>query len=250
MDRPAVQSVGRALNLLERIVEADRELGLRELSVASDLAVATVHRLLTVLTELGYVRRNPVTRRYGVGHRAFSLASAIRRQGGLRDKSLPFLRELMVLTQESANLAVLDGDQITYLAQVQPPRLVRMFTQVGNHGPLHATGTGKAILAHLPDAERARLIARLTLARFTARTITQPPELEAELDRVRSRGYALDEGEFEEAVHCLAVPVFDAARHVIAALSVSGPMGRVTPERLVLWMPRLKRVATELSRGL
>lgn len=248
--RSSVQSVDRALDLFEQIVASEGELGMRELSEASGLPVGTVHRLIGALAHRGYVRQNPATRRYTVGPTAFDLAQRIRALDDLPRHAEPFLRRLVQLTGESANLAGLDGTQAVYLAHLAPPRTVRMFTQVGNRAPLYATGTGKVLLAHLDSARRESLLSRLDLRAYTSTTITDRDRLRDELRAIKAQGFAHDDGELEDGVRCIAVPVRDGTQRVIAALSISGPNGRLTRERADAWLPQVQEVAQELSRAL
>lgn len=245
----SVQSVERTLDLFELLVNADGDLGMRELSEQSRFPVATVHRLLRVLVRRGYARQAG-NRRYGLGPTALELVSRIRTQGGLRQLAQPYLRELVRLTNESANLGVLDGSQAIYLAQVEAPRMMRLFTEPGNRVPFHACAIGKALVAWLPDNQREATFAQAKLTRHTPATITEREQLRLELAKVRAQGYALDEGEYEEGVRCVSVPVFDARGYASAALSVSGPTGRVTREHLDVWIPRMKAMATDLSRAM
>ena len=248
--RGGVQSVDRALELFEQIVASEGELGLRDLAEASGLPVGTVHRLIGALVHRGYVRQNPATRRYAVGPTAINLAQRIQGQDDLPSQAEPFLRRLVQLTGESANLAGLDDTQAIYLAHLAPPRTVRMFTQVGNRAPLYASGTGKVLLAYLDTARQESLLSRLDLRAYTATTITDRDRLRDELRTIKSQGYAHDDGELEEGVRCIAVPVRDGTRRVIAALSISGPNGRLTRERADAWLPQVQEVARELSRAL
>ena len=249
MEHP-VQSVGRALDLFERLVRSDEPMGLRSLSEVTGLPVGTVHRLLGVLVARGYARQESGTRRYTVGTVAFDLAERLRQRGSLAEIARPYLHQLMELTGESANLAVLDGQEAVYLAHVAPHRMVRMFTEVGNRAPLYASGTGKVLLAFLPDEQRRALVAGLRLERFTQTTIVDPERLDAALAEIELNGYARDEGEYEEGVYCLALPVYDQSSRVVAAVSVSGPNGRLTPERAQSWLPRMQAIAAALSQAL
>ena len=245
-----MQSVERALELFGAVVRADGAVGISELSATSGLAVGTVHRLVATLAAHGYVRQDPDSRRYTVGYAAFDLASRIRRQSGLLTEAEPYLRELVDLTGESANLAVLDGDAAMYVAHVPSPRTVRMFTEAGNRSPLHASGTGKVLLANLPDEGRESLLVGLSLQRHTARTIVDADALRVELLGVRRAGFALDNGEFEEGVRCIAIPVRDGSGAVVAAVSVSGPASRLTRERVDSLVPQIRDVSTRLSASL
>jgi IclR family acetate operon transcriptional repressor len=185
-----------------------------------------------------------------VGYTAVELAARIRERGGLLSGAEPYLSQLVELTGESANLAVLDGQAAVYVAHVAAPRTVRMFTRVGNRAPLHASGTGKVLLANLAEERREALIGELALMRHTPMTITDRDPLRRELEAVRRLGYALDNGEFEEGVSCVAVPVRDATDQVVAAVSVSGPASRLTRDRAELFVPQIQGVVAELSRTL
>lgn len=249
-ERGTVQSVDRALELLEIVVAADRDLGLREISEASGLPVATTHRLLGVLLAHGYLAQNTITRRYGVGPAAVDLAARVSRGDRHALQAGPYLRQLMELTDETANWAVLDGDAIVYRAQAPARRLVRMFTEPGNRAPLHASGIGKVLLAHLPEDERDALLARLELRRYTSATMTDRDRFRRHLSTVREQGYALDEGEFEDGVGCIAVPVHAASGVVAGAMSISGPSSRLTPEKIKELAPKVIAVGRDFSRAL
>jgi IclR family acetate operon transcriptional repressor len=248
-DRDGVQAVERSLSLLEKVVGAGGEIGVRELGQASGLAVGTTHRLLKALVNQGFVSHNPRTRRYGVGQAALALAAKIGSSGSLTQLAQPYLQKLVELTGESANLAALDGEGIIYLAHVEAARTVRMFTKVGNRVPLHATGTGKAILASMTPEKRRLLLAGQRLKRYTPNTITDRRKLEAELEAIRKRGYAIDAGELEEGVHCIAVPVRDHGAEVTASISVSGPSSRLTLARIGSLAPNVLRIAQAISRA-
>jgi IclR family acetate operon transcriptional repressor len=223
---------------------------LRDLAESCGLPVGTVHRLIGALVRRGYVRQNPATRRYAVGPTAVGLAQRIQAHDDLIQRAEPFLRRLVQLTGESANLAALDGAQAVYLAHLAPPRTVRMFTQVGNRAPLYASGTGKVLLAHLDAPRQDALLGRLDLRAYSPTTITDLGHLRDELRTIKAQGYAHDDGELEEGVRCIAVPVRDGAQRVVAALSISGPNGRLTRERADTWLPQVQEVARELSQAL
>jgi IclR family acetate operon transcriptional repressor len=242
----SVQSVERTLDLFQLLVDAEGEMGMRDMSERTRLPVATVHRLLNVLVKRGYARRNAVARRYGLGTTAMELASHIQTHTGVWERAQPYLQQLVLLTNESANLGVLEGSQAVYLAQAEAPRVMRLFTQVGNRVAFHACAVGKALAAFQTDQEREATLLLSPLTRYTRATITSREKLRVELATIRQQGYAVDEGEFEEAVHCVAVPVLDSRGRALAALSVSGPSGRVTRDRLDAWIPRMKSIARDV----
>ena len=243
-----VQSLERALDILEVLSRSEGDLGVSEVGASVGLANGTVHRLLSTLTRRGYARQNPLTRKYGLGLKAFALASSARESLG--PLARPFLEELMEVSRESSNLAGLDKNYVVYIEQVPAPRMVRMFTEPGNHAPLHSTGTGKVLLAYQPPEVVDSVIRQTGLPRFTAHTITDPGELESELARVRKRGYAMDSEEMEDGVRCLAAPVFGADEAVLAAISVSGPASRLTEKRLGELIPEITRLSEALSEAL
>jgi len=216
-----VQSVDRALDVLEALAAHGGEAGLSEIAATTGLPYGTIHRLLRTLLARGYVRQE--------SDRRYALGGALVRLGGAAENMVatwarPYLARMVELSGETANLAVLEGDFVVYVAQVPSPRRLRMFAEVGRRVPAHSTAVGKVLLADRPDA--AAILERTGMPRRTDRTITSVPEMLAELERVRERGYALDLGEEETGVHCLAVPVRDGQR-VVAGMSVSGPADRM-----------------------
>ncbi len=243
-----VQSLERALDILEVLGRSEGELGVSEIGLSVGLANGTVHRLLSTLTRRGYARQVSDSRKYTLGPRAVTLASSSREHLG--PLARPFLKELMEVSRESANLAALDRNSVVYIEQVSAPRMVRMFTEPGNRVPPHASGTGKVLLAFQPPETVRAVLGRSGLARFTPRTITDTDRLLEELERIREQGFATDYEEIEEGVRCVAAPVLGAEGQVVAAISVSGPAGRLQEDRLEEIIPHIKRIAANLSRSL
>ena len=243
-----VQSLERALDILEALAHAEREMGVTEIAPAVGLANGTAHRLLSTLTKRGYARQLAEGRRYTLGPKAITLAASARDR--LAPLARPFLKELMEVSQESANLAVLDRNAVVYLEQIPAPRMVRMFTEPGNRVPPHASGTGKALLAYQPPQAMSAILGQAGLQSFGPRTITDRGRLEEELERIREQGYATDTEETEEGVRCVAAPVFGAEGKVVAAISISGPAGRLDGERLQQIVPHIMRIARDFSENL
>ncbi|MDQ0993821.1 IclR family transcriptional regulator [Streptomyces sp. V3I7] len=240
-----VQSLERAFDLLERMADAGGEVGLSELSASSGLPLPTIHRLMRTLVASGYVRQQP-NRRYALGPRLIRLGESASRLVGAWAR--PCLARLVEETGETANMALLDGDEVVYVAQVPSKHSMRMFTEVGRRVLPHSTGVGKALLAHLPDDEVRTLLSRTGMPAATERTITTPEGFLAALEEVRRRGYAVDDNEQELGVRCLAVSV--PGSPTAAALSVSGPAGRLTEVATQRMVPVLRQVAADLSRTL
>jgi IclR family acetate operon transcriptional repressor len=240
-----VQSLERAFDLLERMADAGGEVGLSELAASSGLPLPTIHRLMRTLVGSGYVRQQP-NRRYALGPRLIRLGESASRLLGTWAR--PQLARLVAETGETANMALLDGDEIVYVAQVPSKHSMRMFTEVGRRVLPHTTGVGKALLAGLEPAEVRALLRRTGMPAATEKTITSPDAFLAALEEVRRQGYAVDDSEQEIGVRCLAVPVPGAP--TAAALSISGPAGRVTEAATATIVPVLRQVAAELSRAL
>jgi IclR family transcriptional regulator, acetate operon repressor len=241
----SVQSIERAFGLLETMADAGGMMGLSQLATASGLPLPTIHRLVRTLVDLGYLRQEP-SRQYVLGPKLIRLgeSSSHRLSGWAR----PHLARLVDELGESANLAMLDGDQIVYLAQVPSRHSMRMFTEVGRRVLPHCTAVGKAILSQLGEAEVRELLRRTGMPRHTETTITDPDTFAAQLRDARDEGYATDEGEQELGVRCVAVAVPDVPSRL--AISISGPAGRMSENLLGRAVPLLTAAAKALSDDL
>jgi IclR family acetate operon transcriptional repressor len=241
-----VQSLARAFLILEAMADAGGEIGLSQLAAEAHLPPATIHRLVRTLVDLGYVRQEP-SRQYSLGPRLMRLVDTSTKR--LEALARPYMSEVVEALGESVNLAVLDGEDIVYVAQVQPSQnFMRMFTEVGRRANPHATAVGKAILARMPEDEVLELLGRTGMPRRTELTLTTPPELFADLERVRDRGYALDNGEQELGVRCVALSVPDAPRPM--ALSMSGPLTRMSDVMIEKAAPILRTAAERVGAEL
>ncbi|MEJ2866311.1 IclR family transcriptional regulator [Actinomycetospora sp. OC33-EN08] len=235
-----VQSVERAIDLLEAMTDAGGTVGLSQLAATSGLPLPTIYRLMRTLVGRGYVRQES-SREYALGPRLVRLGDTAGRLVGVW--AMPRLTELVDAIGETANLALMEGAQVVYVAQAPGRHSMRMFTEVGRRVSPHCTAVGKALLAQMP-AERTREILRHTdLVAHTDNTITDLPSFERELDRVREDGYAVDEGEQELGVRCVAVALRGS---LPAAVSISGPTTRMTDELLRSAVPQLQATADVL----
>jgi IclR family acetate operon transcriptional repressor len=241
----AVQSLERAFDLLELLASSGGELGLSELSTGSGLPLPTIHRLMRTLVTRGYCRQLP-SRRYALGPGLMHLGDVAAKMLGTWAR--PELQRLVDVSGETANLAILDGDEVVYVGQVPSRHTMRMFTEVGRRFLPHSTGVGKALLAQLGDDEVSALVRRTGLPATTERTIVDVAALHNELARVRSRGYAVDDGEQEVGVRCVAVPLIGAPTPT--AMSISGPASRLTRAAVDHVVPLLKERAAVLVQSL
>jgi len=224
-----VQSVERVLNILEVMSGTGAPIAVTELADKVNLKISTVHRFLATLVYRGYVEQED-DNKYRLGLKIMDIGNAALSYFDIRVVARPFLEELMERCNETVNLAVLDDTDVVYIDQVESKNLiiVKMLAQVGNRGPVHCTSSGKVMLAFLPEEKTEELISRLDLVKYTNETITDPDNLRKELKRIRKDGFAVDWGEREEHVRCVAAPIFNYEGRAIACVSISGPSTRIT----------------------
>ncbi len=252
-DEPkTVQSVERVLNIIEAMADHGGPINLGDLAEKVGLKPSTTHRLLNTLLVRGFVEQDEDSR-YKLSLKLFYIGNAAADSTDLKAVAAPFMQELLEQCNETVNLAVLDNYQVVYIDQIESNNIVivKMFARVGNRGPAHCTGSGKVLLAALSQEELAHYLATTELERFTRDTITDPRLLAKELARVAREGYALDLGERDEDVRCVAAPIKTHGGKVVAAISVSGPSMRMTPSYISNELiPIVKDVALRLSRKL
>ena len=244
-----VQSLHRALELMEVLAEHGGHLGIGEIAAETTIPLPTIHRLLRTLVERGYVRQLP-NRRYALGFRLIPLGIAANATIGVDVR--PVLARLVAELGETANFAVLVDDGAEYVAQVASPHSMRMFTEVGRRVELHSTAVGKALMAEMAPAMVSAIVRRRGLRANTVHTITNEDALLAELELTAARGYAIDEEEQELGVRCVAVAV-PGEFLTPMAISVSGPATRMTDAVVERAIPVVRaaaeQIAAEVRRG-
>ena len=249
-----VRALSRGLLILEILASHSQGLSLSAIARKSGLAKSSTHRLLQTLLLNGYVRRDSNSSdHYFPSFKLLTLSSQLIQDTDLVMIAHPHLEALAHLTGETVHLVLLDHDQAVYVAKVESPNPIRMYSQIGNRAPLHCTGVGKAILAFLPR-ERQNLVLNGDLPRYTDATLTDPGMLRAELDHIRRQGYAIDNGEHEENVRCIAVPLLSHAGQVVGAVSVAAVSYRVDIATVESWHPLLdehvRQMNTEMAHYL
>jgi IclR family acetate operon transcriptional repressor len=227
-----VQSLARALSILDTISRSHEGLTLTVLSKAVTLPPSTTHRLLTTLQRRRFVRFDPTTMFWQIGVEAFFVGNAFARTRDLVAIARPYMRRLMEESGETANLYMLNEGEVTCMAQVESRQMMRAISRPGGRVGLHFSGAGKAILAYLPQTDVDRIAALHGLPRATAKTLVTLKKLKAELRAIRSRGFAIDDEEHAVGLRCVGAPILDERGAPIAALSLSGPVARVTDDRL------------------
>lgn len=238
-----VRSLTRALSLLRHLAESGDGLSLTDLSEASGLPPSTTHRLLTTLEAERFVRPDPQAGVWRIGVAAFFVGSAFARNRDKLTVARPYLRRLMEMSGETANLFVASDGEAVCVGQIESRHAMRAITGVGGRVSMHSSGAGKALLAYMEAGERTRVLQELTLTRETQRTITDPERLRRDLEASVRRGYAVDDEEHALGLRCVAAPVFGEFGFAVAAVSVSGPSARIPVERL----PALGRMTAQAA---
>ena len=241
-----VQSLNRALDILEALALEPEGMTLTALSQRVGLHKSTVHRLLSTLAARNYVELGAAGCRLGL--RVADLGSRLLNSMELRTESAPLLRQLSHRLQKVVHLAVVDEGEVVYLDKVEPVESIRLYSSIGRRAPFHCTGLGKVMAAFCPEEQVQAWVKHHGLPRKTAYTLTDWEDLRVELALIRQRGYGFDEVEHEENVRCVAAPVRDYRGTVIAGVSVTGRADEFTRERAEEAAPEVVAVAREISR--
>ena len=228
-DRGGLHSVRNAARVLKQFSYYERQLGVSELARRLRLGKSTAHRLVSTLTEEHLLEQDPETGKYRLGLAVYDLAAAVSKHFAMHEAAVPPMGQLRNITGETVQLAVLDGREVVYTERLDSQHTLRMFLEVGRRNWAHCTGTGKCMLAYLPELQLERLLDGWELKARTPYTITDHDLLKKELKEIRQRGWAQNLNEAEEGALSVGAPVRDATGHVVAAMSVAGPAARMDP---------------------
>jgi IclR family KDG regulon transcriptional repressor len=244
-----MKSLHKVLDVIDVIAETGSA-GVRRLASISGYPLATTHRIVSTLAKRGYLKQDPVTKTYALSMRFVELGNRAQQQFNLTSIARPHLERLKRVTGESANLAVLDGQEAVYLDQVRSDHMLQLFTRLGAKVPLYSTGVGKVMLSDWPDREVDEYLARTPLKGFTRHTCTNAEEIRTELKKIRKQGFSVDNEEMEEGVRCVAALICDHQRRCVGAVSLSGAAMRVTTERLPEFAKAVTGCAQAISSDL
>jgi DNA-binding IclR family transcriptional regulator len=241
--------VMKVLKILEALQGNPSGLQLKEIAERTAINKSTAYRFLAHLQGEGYLFRDDAGA-YLIGPKLARMGTGMNRDESLRKMSRSILQKLWEATGETVNLAILDGLQILYLDVIESSHTFRFASQIGARRPLHCTALGKAMLAYMPENELKELLPSLRFERLTQHTFTQPAKFRKELSRTRLQGYALDDEEAVLGARCIAAPVFDVGGRVLGGISVSGPLTRITQERIPTFAAIVKKAAQSVSSRL
>jgi len=231
--RDRIQSLERAGAVLGTFDRNIPELSISELAERVSLARTTVHRIVTSLMHIGYLRYNPVSGRYKLGYGLLNLGARVLQQETVRQDARPFLLSLFESVHETIFLAIRDGQSVVYIDRLQPEQMLQIGAPLGGRSPLHCSATGKAILMATDPQERLYLLRNYEFSRLTRNTAASVEKLVSDLEQGQRRGFSLDLEESEIGICGVGAPILGADRRVLAAFSVAAPIVRVGKSRLL-----------------
>jgi len=243
------QIIERIFNIIETLAN-EKEISLTELAKKLDLSKGTTYRLLLSLKARGYVEQNSITRRYRLGLKIVSIGYKLLGNVDLRTEARIVLEDLLRETKESIHLARLQNGEVVFIDSLPSLYSLRVHKLPGERGFAHCTAVGKVLLAHCTSQKLNEVIKQKGLPKLTPTTITSASDLKKHLDMVRKQGFAIDDEESSPGCRCIAAPIRDHRGEVIAALSITGPSTRITPERFNQLVELVKRAADKISTGL
>ncbi|MBP1995616.1 IclR family transcriptional regulator [Paenibacillus eucommiae] len=248
--KAAASTVIKAMRVLDILLELHilqpKGASLKEIAARSDESPSNVCKYLASFQQAGLVEQDPKTDLYRIGHYALKLSTPLLNESGIRELARPYLQSLSEQISETVHLVIRDGLEAVYIDKVESSQTIRMHSQVGGRNPLYCTGVGKAILAFSPQPLTQRVI-EAGLAAFTDSTLATSDKLLTDLAVIRTRGYAIDDGEHEPDVRCVAAPVFNHMNEVVASISAAGPLWRLPDERLPAIGEHVRSAAQAIS---
>jgi len=245
-----VQSLTRGFSILEALAKSGGGLTLTDLAQRVQLPPSTTHRFLSTLAKMGYVYQAGDLGLWYIGLQAFTVGTTFLANRDFVAQSHASMHRLMEQAGETANLAILDGTEAVFIAQVQCHEMMRTLVKLGSRVPLHASGVGKALFAALPDEQIDAILKVRGLPRITENTIVVPETMWAALRVIRQRGYSFDDEEHARSTRCVGAAVYDEHAEPLGAISIAGPSARLADERIRQLGPIVAHIAEELTRHL
>ena len=245
----SVQSLDRALDVLEALASEQDGLGVTEISDRVDLHKSTVHRLLATLLDRGYVSKNEHGS-YNIGLKLIEVVSVYLNSLELQTEARPHVAQISTDLGLTAHLGVLDGDQVVYIERMDMYSGVKLYSQIGLRVHAYCSSLGKCLLSNFSSEDLDKIMNDCSFTKFTPNTISSLEELHEELKLVRKRGYGMDDQEFSMNNRCIGAPIYDYRGEIIAAVSASGPPTLLTDERVPHVADYVKNKAGEISRSM
>jgi DNA-binding IclR family transcriptional regulator len=238
--------ISKVLRILEAIHDAPSGLGLKAISNVTGIHKSTAHRFLKHLERENYLISTE-DGAYLIGPQFWHMAEHLNHRATLQAVARPVLWDLWKSTQETVNLAVLDQETVLYADVIESPHEFRLASRVGSRRPLHATALGKALVAFLPEEQKRNILDSITFQPSTPKTIMNLVQFRQELEKIQRQGFAVDDEEAVMGARCVSAPILNAAGVSIAAISVSGPVTRVSPNQVAAFAGAVTSVARAIS---
>jgi DNA-binding IclR family transcriptional regulator len=241
--------ISKVLRILEALQGSSAGLGLKAICDLTGIHKSTAHRFLKHLVREGYLLRTEAGA-YLIGPRLTQLSARGNQGATLQAVARPILWELWKSTQETVNLAVLDHGSVLYVDVIESPHEFRLSSRVGTRRSLHVTALGKALAAFLPAEPRENILSTISFQPATSKTIMNLVQFRRELEKIQRQGYAVDDEEAVQGARCVSAPILDADREPIAAVSVSGPVTRVSPNQVAALAGAVTSAARAISAAM
>jgi len=248
--KETIKSIDKALSLLEFLSKNGNEIGIAEISEKMNMGLSTVHRILNTLKYRGYILQNQKTAKYRLGMKLFELGCEVQGTKNLIKTIRPYLRKLSKITNETANLAILEDKEVIYLDTIESSETLRTEIIQGSRTPAHCTALGKTLLAFLEDIVFEQIYGSdENIISITPQSISSLEDLKKELRKVQKQGYALDIEESMIGINCIGAPIFNKDREAIAAISITGPASRFTLDKMENTKKHLFSISKEISNS-
>jgi DNA-binding IclR family transcriptional regulator len=244
-----IRSVAKALVILNLLSESRQGMPLAAIARKMEMAKSTVHGLLSTMRDYGFIEQSEFDGNYKLGNKLFELGSKVADNWDVHRIAPPYMQKLVDAMKETVHLVVLDKGEVLYIDKYESEgnQSFQIVSKIGSRLPAHCTGVGKVLLAFLPSQEARQIIKQKGLARYTKNTITDPEALELEFQKIRNQGYAEDNEEIMDSLHCVAAPIRAHNGKVVSAISISGPSTRMNTEKMELCKKYILQIAQEIS---
>ncbi|MDR1794860.1 MAG: IclR family transcriptional regulator [Erysipelotrichaceae bacterium] len=249
-NRNNIKSIVKAAKIIDAIAFERRSMSLSELSDKVKIAKSTLHGLLSTLVNIGYIDQESDSGYYKLGVELFELGSQISSTWNEKNLAKSWMRRLAEEVNETVHLAMLSNGEVLYVDKMESTQSIRIETAPGVKLPAHCTGLGKVLLAYQPKKEFEHILDSKGMKAYTAKTITNRRLLERELAEIRQNGVGMDDQEFLDGLRCVAAPIFDVNGRILFALSISGPLFRMSNDALENYRMKIKNIGMEISEKL
>lgn len=244
-----VQSIDRALDIIEVLSQENDGLGVTEIASRIGLPKSTAHRIIATMAERGYLSRTDKGV-YKIGLKLIEAVSCYINSLELQTEARPYVAQITAELGLTSHLGVLDGDQVVYIEKMDVFSNVRMYSQIGVRVHSYSCSLGKCLLSNFSANQIRKIMANCSFMRFTKKTLGSVDELLADLDKVRNRGWAIDDEEAEIGHRCIGAPIYDYRGDIIAAISASGPTSILTEDRIESVAQYVRKQALEISKSM